>query len=136
MQHLWFTERVIDIVAHELDLDPVEVRKKNFIRADEMPYETPNGCVYDSGDYTKMLDVALDLIGWDAGDARRQDAAARGKLLGIGSGATLRSGTGKLGQSPVVKAGLPVSCKHEVGAAEGRRPGEIVDMVRTSPPGP
>ncbi len=49
MQHLWFTERVIDIVAHELDLDPVEVRKRNYIRADEMPYTTPNGCVYDSG---------------------------------------------------------------------------------------
>ena len=53
MQHLWFTERVIDIVAHELDLDPVEVRKRNYIRADEMPYETPNGCVYDSGDYAR-----------------------------------------------------------------------------------
>src|SRR5262249_46866598 len=88
MQHLGFTERVIDIVAHELDLDPVEVRKKNFIRADEMPYETPNGCVYDSGDYTKMLDVALDLIGWDARDARRQDPAARRKLPGIWSGST------------------------------------------------
>ena len=53
MQHLWFTERVIDIVAHELGLDPVEVRKRNYIRADEMPYETPNGCVYDSGDYAR-----------------------------------------------------------------------------------
>src|SRR5215218_9269472 len=49
MQHLWFTERVIDIVAHELGLDPVEIRKKNYVRAEEMPYETPNGCVYDSG---------------------------------------------------------------------------------------
>ncbi len=64
MQHLWFTERVIDIVAHELDLDPVEVRKKNYIRTEDMPYETPNGCVYDSGDYAQMLDVALDLIGY------------------------------------------------------------------------
>ena len=65
MQHLWFTERVIDIVAHELDLDPVEVRKRNYIRADEMPYTTPNGCVYDSGDYAAMLDMALELIGHD-----------------------------------------------------------------------
>ncbi|HYY63861.1 MAG TPA: molybdopterin cofactor-binding domain-containing protein, partial [Gaiellaceae bacterium] len=63
MQHLWFTERLIDIVASELELDPVEVRKRNYIKADEMPYETPNGCIYDSGDYAKMLDVALDLIG-------------------------------------------------------------------------
>ncbi len=62
MQHLWFTERVIDIVARELDLDPVEVRKRNYIRAEDMPYETPNGCVYDSGDYAGMLDLALELI--------------------------------------------------------------------------
>ena len=64
MQHLWFTERVVDIVAHELGLDPVEVRKRNYIKAEEMPYETPNGCVYDSGDYSRMLDVALELIGY------------------------------------------------------------------------
>ncbi|HEU5476637.1 MAG TPA: molybdopterin cofactor-binding domain-containing protein, partial [Gaiellaceae bacterium] len=59
LQHLWFTERVIDIVAHELGLDPVEVRKRNYVRAEEMPYTTPNGCVYDSGDYAAMLDLAL-----------------------------------------------------------------------------
>ena len=47
----------------ELDLDPIEVRKRNYIRADEMPYTTPNGCVYDSGDYAGMLDMALGLLG-------------------------------------------------------------------------
>ena len=41
MQHLWFTERVMDIVAHELELDPVEVRKRNYVRAEDMPYTTP-----------------------------------------------------------------------------------------------
>ena len=77
MQHLWFTERIIDIVAHELGLDPVEVRKRNYIKADEMPYETPNGCIYDSGDYAKMLDIALELIGYDEldGEARRRRVA-------------------------------------------------------------
>ncbi|MGH3091712.1 MAG: xanthine dehydrogenase family protein molybdopterin-binding subunit, partial [Gaiellaceae bacterium] len=59
MQHLWFTERIVDIVAHELELDPVEIRKRNYIKAEEMPYETPNGCVYDSGDYARCLDMAL-----------------------------------------------------------------------------
>ena len=88
MQHLWFTERVIDIVAHELDLDPVEVRKRNYIRAEDMPYETPNGCVYDSGDYAQMLDIALELIGWDehrrrearGGEGARQAARRRHRL--------------------------------------------------------
>ena len=43
MQHLWLTERIVDIVAHELELDPVEIRKRNYIRSDEMPYTTPTG---------------------------------------------------------------------------------------------
>ena len=93
MQHLWFTERVIDIVAHELELDPVEVRKRNYIRTEDMPYETPNGCVYDSGDYARMLDIALDLV--DYHERRRSDAPtreSRGKLLGVGIGSTLDSG--------------------------------------------
>ncbi len=81
MQHLWFTERVMDIVAHELELDPVEVRKRNYVRAEDMPYTTPNGCVYDSGDYARMLDVALELIGHDCLDERRRDAESRGQLL-------------------------------------------------------
>jgi CO/xanthine dehydrogenase Mo-binding subunit len=62
MQHLWFTERVIDIVASELDLDPVEVRKRNYIRADEMPYTTPNGCVTTAG-VTGALRLKLELAG-------------------------------------------------------------------------
>src|SRR5213080_2169343 len=89
MQHLWFTERMIDIVAQELELDPVEIRKNNYIRADEMPYETPNGCIYDSGDYAKMLDIALELIGYEEVAALRADAERRGKLLGLGIGSTL-----------------------------------------------
>ena len=66
MQQLWLTERIVDIVAHELGLDPVEVRKKNYVKTEEMPYETPNGCVYDSGDYARCLDIALELIDYDA----------------------------------------------------------------------
>ncbi|MER3411008.1 MAG: aldehyde oxidase, partial [Thermoleophilia bacterium] len=71
MQHLWLTERIIDIVAHELGLDPVEVRKRNYIKAEEMPYTTPNGCVYDSGDYARCLDIALDLIDYERVKERR-----------------------------------------------------------------
>jgi CO/xanthine dehydrogenase Mo-binding subunit len=135
MQHLWFTERLIDIVAHELDLDPVEVRKRNFIRADEMPYETPNGCVYDSGDYAKMLDVALDLIGWSERDTRRQEAAGRGKLLGIGIGSTLDSGTNNFGQSRLINPELQFSGNNEVATVKLDILGEIVVTLGTTPQG-
>ena len=68
-----------------------------------MPYETPNGCVYDSGDYARMLDMALDLIGYDLLEEKRLEAAERGKLLGIGIGSTLDSGTNNFGQSPLLR---------------------------------
>ena len=75
MQHLWFLERVVDICAHEIGIAPDEMRLRNYIRPEEFPYTTPNGCVYDSGNYPKMLEVAKDLIGWD--DWKKKQAEAR-----------------------------------------------------------
>ena len=135
MQHLWFTERVIDIVAHELRLDPVEVRKKNYIRADEMPYETPNGCIYDSGDYALCLDNALELIGYDSIEERRRDAESRGKLLGVGIGSTLDSGTNNFGQSTLVNPELQFSGNNEVATVKLDIFGEIVVTLGTTPQG-
>src|SRR5690349_16641429 len=128
MQHLWFTERVIDIVAHELGLDPVEVRKRNYIKAEEMPYETPNGCVYDSGDYAKMLDTALELIGYG-------DLESRGRLLGLGIGWTLDSGTNNFGQSRLINPGLQFSGNNEVATVKLDIFGEIVVTLGTTPQG-
>jgi len=65
MQHLWFLERVVDICAHQLGIAPDEMRLRNYIRPEEFPYTTPNGCVYDSGNYPKMLQVAKERIGWE-----------------------------------------------------------------------
>ena len=77
MQHLWLTERICDIVGAELGIDPVEMRKRNYVTTEQMPYETPNGCVYDSGDYARCLDLALELVDADGIEARREEAAAR-----------------------------------------------------------
>jgi 2-furoyl-CoA dehydrogenase large subunit len=135
MQHLWFTERIIDIVAHELGLDPIEVRKKNYVKAEDMPYETPNGCVYDSGDYAKMLDTATELIGWDTIEQRRQEAQSRGRLLGIGIGSTLDSGTNNFGQSRMINPDLQFSGNNEVATVKLDIFGEIVVTLGTTPQG-
>jgi len=135
MQHLWLTERVIDLVANALDLDPVEVRKKNYVRADEMPYETPNGCVYDSGDYARCLDIALDLVGYDDLETKRLDAQARGKLLGVGIGSTLDSGTNNFGQSTLLNPDLQFSGNNEVATVKLDIFGEIVVTLGTVPQG-
>jgi CO/xanthine dehydrogenase Mo-binding subunit len=135
LQHLWFTERIIDIVASELDLDPVEIRKRNYIRADEMPYETPNGCVYDSGDYARSLDAALELIGYDRIEERRRDADSRGKLLGVGIGSTLDSGTNNFGQSTLLNPELQFGGNSEVATVKLDIFGEVVVTLGTTPQG-
>jgi carbon-monoxide dehydrogenase large subunit len=80
-------ERTVDLVARELGLDPVEVRRKNFIPPDAFPYDPAGilrGLRYDSGEYDKTLSRALELVGYD--DFRREQEAARaqGRHLGIG----------------------------------------------------
>ena len=102
MQHLWFLERVVDICAHELDIPADEMRLRNYIRPEEFPYTTPNGCVYDSGNYPKMLKVAKNLIGWDEWKKKQAEARKQGRWIGIGIGTTLDSGTNNFGQSQIV----------------------------------
>ncbi|HVU78403.1 MAG TPA: xanthine dehydrogenase family protein molybdopterin-binding subunit [Gaiellaceae bacterium] len=135
MQHLWFTERVIDIVAHELGLDPVEVRKRNYIKAEDMPYTTPNGCVYDSGDYARMLDIALELVDYPSLAGRRAEAASRGRILGVGIGSTLDSGTNNFGQSRMINPELQFSGNNEVATVKLDIFGEIVVTLGTTPQG-
>jgi carbon-monoxide dehydrogenase large subunit len=77
-------ERAMDILADELKIDAVELRRKNFIRKDQFPYSSRLGFTYDSGDYHKTLETALAAIGY--GDLLKEQAAkrARGELMGIG----------------------------------------------------
>jgi carbon-monoxide dehydrogenase large subunit len=75
---------VVSNAAYELGMDPVELRKKNFIQKEQFPYTSSTGFVYDSGDYEGAMDKALEMIGYD--DLRKEQAEARaqGKLYGIG----------------------------------------------------
>jgi len=135
MQHLWFLERVIDICAHELRIPSDEIRLRNYIRPEEFPYTTPNGCVYDSGDYPRMLQVAKELIGWD--DWKKKQAAARkeGRLIGIGIGTTLDSGTNNFGQSQIINPGAPFSGNSQGANCKLDIYGEVVVSVGSCPQG-
>ncbi|SDR07473.1 xanthine dehydrogenase family protein molybdopterin-binding subunit [Natronobacterium texcoconense] len=62
---IYVTERLIDIAADELGMDPVELRRRNLLEPDEFPYETPVGATYDSGDYEPAMEKALEAIGYD-----------------------------------------------------------------------
>jgi carbon-monoxide dehydrogenase large subunit len=80
----YFVERAMDMLARELQMDPGELRRRNFIASDQFPYATQMGAVYDSGDYGKALDLALQASNWDALVAERDAARAQGRLVGLG----------------------------------------------------
>ena len=78
------TERTLDEAALRLGLDPAEIRRRNLIPADAFPYETPTGGVYDSGDYPRVLELALETAGYDELRAKQAEARAEGRLVGVG----------------------------------------------------
>ena len=80
----YFVERAMDMLARELKMDPAELRRKNFIGPDQFPYQTQMGAVYDSGDYGKALDLALQASNWKALVAERDTARKEGRLVGLG----------------------------------------------------
>ena len=77
-------ERAIDILADELGIDAVELRRKNFVKKEQFPYSSALGFTYDSGDYEGNLVKALDMIGYKALLKEQADKRARGELMGIG----------------------------------------------------
>ncbi|MEA2626255.1 MAG: aerobic carbon-monoxide dehydrogenase large subunit [Candidatus Binatota bacterium] len=80
----FMAERLMDEVARELGMDPVAVRRKNFIPKDAFPYATPAGLTFDSGDYEKALDKALEIVGYDELRKEQQELRKQGRYLGIG----------------------------------------------------
>ena len=77
-------ERMVDIMAHQIGMDPAALRMKNFIEKEQFPYKSVLGWEYDSGDYHAALQKAMDIIGYD--DLRREqlEKRARGEFMGIG----------------------------------------------------
>ncbi|MEM9684538.1 MAG: xanthine dehydrogenase family protein molybdopterin-binding subunit, partial [Pseudomonadota bacterium] len=77
-------ERLVDLAADEMGIDPAELRRRNFVPADAFPYQTPVALMYDSGDYAATFDKALGAADYAGFEARRAEAKSRGKLRGIG----------------------------------------------------
>ena len=77
-------ERMVDILAAELKMDPVEIRLKNFVGNESFPYATATGLTYDSGNYAAPLEKALDTIGYKKLRDEQKKARADGRLVGIG----------------------------------------------------
>ena len=85
----YMIERLIDIAADEMKIDPAELRRRNTIPPSAMPYKTPLTFTYDSGRFEENMDRAMKLGDWAGFEARRKEAAKRGKLRGIGLSNTI-----------------------------------------------
>ena len=80
----YFVERAMDMLARELEMDPAELRRRNFIKPSQFPFRTQMGAVYDSGDYERALDLALKKADWERLKAERDAAQREGRLVGLG----------------------------------------------------
>jgi len=91
----FFMERTIDLIAHELNLDPSEVRKRNFILPEDFPYRTATGLIYDSGDFLPAFERALELAEYDSFRQQQRARETQQSLIGIGVATVVKASGGR-----------------------------------------
>src|ERR1700682_3336508 len=124
----YVVERAMDIVAAELKMDPVEVRRKNFPAKTDFPFHTATGLEYDSGNYQAALDKALSISGYEELRSDQAKARAEGKLIGIGMAGFV--GVLRVGPSQAMPAG---GCESATVRIEPT--GKVTVMTGASPHG-
>ena len=113
---IYLTERLMDAAARKLQMDPAELRRRNMIRPDQMPYTNPMGQVYDTGAFAQILDQGLALADWNGFAARRAQSEAAGKLRGRGI-ATFLEWTGGNALAETVTVNVTADGYIELGSA-------------------
>src|SRR6266446_5403880 len=111
-------ERLIDTAAAVLGMDRIELRRKNLVRPEAMPYRNAVGMTYDSGTYQANMDLAMRIADWNGFEGRRKNTAARGKLLGRGLSNYVESSIG----SPKERAEITVTPAGRVRVVIGTQP--------------
>jgi carbon-monoxide dehydrogenase large subunit len=82
---VYLVERMVDALAIEMGVDPIELRMRSFIRPEQFPYETTTGWTYDSGDYAKTMRVAMEIADYEGLRKEQAERRAKGELMGIGA---------------------------------------------------
>ena len=100
---IYLVERLVDVAARELGIAPDELRRRNFIRPSDMPYQTPVESRYDSGDFAGVMSRAIEKADWQGFAARREQAGRNGKLRGIGLAMYIERCGGGPGDTVVLK---------------------------------
>ncbi|MEP4379358.1 MAG: xanthine dehydrogenase family protein molybdopterin-binding subunit [Alphaproteobacteria bacterium] len=102
---IYVMERLVDVAAHDLRIDPLEIRRRNLISNDRFPYTNAVGTTYDSGAFEENMDLVAKLADWDSHETRRADARKRGKLSGIAVSQYLETTAGNPTESAEVEVG-------------------------------
>jgi aerobic carbon-monoxide dehydrogenase large subunit len=97
-------ERVLDHAAGELGLDPIEIRRRNLVRQDEIPYATPMGEEFDAGDFPDIYDKTLAAADWNGFNVRKAASAAKGMLRGRAAGIHMHASGGSVAERTQVRA--------------------------------
>jgi 2-furoyl-CoA dehydrogenase large subunit len=134
-------ERTMAIAARRLGLDPAEVARRNLVPAGAMPYRTPSGGLYDSGDLEACLDRALELAGWEKRRAQAEAARAEGRLAGVGLACIVEPSASNMGyitlaQTAVERAASAPKSGNAEGALVSIDPlGGIIVRLASTPQG-
>ena len=100
---VYVMERLVDVAAHDMGIDPVELRRRNLISKDQFPYTNAVGTTYDSGAFEDNMDMAAKMADWDGHAARRAEARKRGRLSGIAVSQYLETTAGNPTESAEVE---------------------------------
>jgi 2-furoyl-CoA dehydrogenase large subunit len=142
--HLYFEiERMVDLLAQRLGMDPAEVRRRNFIQADQFPYRTPSGGLYDSGDYPAAFERALETAGYRELREEQKRARAAGRLYGVGLAVAVDPSVSNMGYvtiafDPAMRARsgyLPKSGAIESATVKIDPLGKVTAILGTAPQG-
>ncbi|MBI4636359.1 MAG: molybdopterin-dependent oxidoreductase [Candidatus Rokubacteria bacterium] len=124
----YLIERLVDTAARELSIDPVEIRKKNFVRDGDFPFKSPSGLTYDSGRYALTLERALAILGYEAFRQEQARAWTEGRYLGVGLSTFVETASTGPSRTGALAA-------HEYGSVRVEASGRVTALTGTSPHG-
>lgn len=115
--HMGFVlERMVDLAAKRLGLDPAEIRFRNFIRPEELPYRTPSGNVIDAGNFHELLEKAMAAVRYDAWRREQKRLRRQGRFVGIGIACNVDPGGANPGREQMVRGGTRIPGQRLTGA--------------------
>lgn len=135
LQQNYLIERLVDAAARKLGMDPVEIRMKNFVSKDEMPYETATGGILDGGDYAGLLSRLVKGVAYDSILKERDRLRSEGKIVGVGISMGMDSSPVNPGFGRLINPKSKSSGESEAALVRINEDGSIVTAVGTTPQG-